>query len=133
MRTLVASFAAAALAWTAVAGAGDLKDEVKVEIQSTEMHSGMAPGTYVCAGGHLHVKGTVQNLAAVPVGQVKVSGKALDAEGKVVGTATASTKQPVLNPNDKTTVDIEFLSITGPLLDKVKSQELAVVAVAPKP
>jgi len=79
------------------------------------------------------VKGTVQNLAAVPVGQVKVSGKALDAEGKVVGTATASTKQPVLNPNDKTTVDIEFLSITGPLLDKVKSQELAVVAVAPKP
>ena len=133
MRSIVASFAAAALAWTAVAGAGDLKDEVKVEIQSTEMHSGMAPGTYVCAGGHLHVKGTVQNLAAVPVGQVKVSGKALDAEGKVVGTATASTKQPVLNPNDKTTVDIEFLSITGPLLDKVKSQELAVVAVAPKP
>lgn len=133
MRTIVTSFVAiAALASTAVA-AGELKDEVKVEIQSTEMHSGMAPGTYVCAGGHLHVKGTVQNLAAVPVGQVKVSGKALDAEGKVVGTATASTKQPVLNPNDKTTVDIEFLSITGPLLDKVKSQELAVVAVAPKP
>jgi hypothetical protein len=134
MRIIVTSLVAtAALAWTAAAGAGDLKDEVKVEIQSTEMHSGMAPGTYVCAGGHLHVKGTVQNLAAVPVGQVKVSGKALDAEGKVVGTATASTKQPVLNPNDKTTVDIEFLSITGPLLDKVKSQELAVVAVAPKP
>jgi hypothetical protein len=133
MRTLVASFAAAALAWTAVAGAGDLKDEVKVEIQSAEMHSGMAPGTYVCAAGHLHVKGTVQNLAAVPVGQVKVSGKALDAEGKVLGTATASTKQLVLNPNDKAAVDLEFLSVTGPLLDKVKSQELAVVAVAPKP
>jgi hypothetical protein len=133
MRSIVASFAAAALAWTAVAGAGDLKDEVKVEIQSAEMHSGMAPGTYVCAAGHLHVKGTVQNLAAVPVGQVKVSGKALDAEGKVLGTATASTKQPVLNPNDKAAVDLEFLSVTGPLLDKVKSQELAVVAVAPKP
>ena len=134
MRTIVTSFAAIiALAWTAVAGAGDLKDEVKVEVQSTEMHSGMAPGTYVCAAGHLHVKGTVQNLAAVPVGQVKVSGKALDAEGKVLGTAAASTKQPVLNPNDKTTVDLEFLSVTGPLLDKVKSQELAVVAVAPKP
>jgi len=134
MRILVASLAAiAAFAWTAVAGAGDLKDEVKVEVQGTEMHSGMAPGTYVCAGGHLHVKGTVQNLAAVPVGQVKVSGKALDAEGKVLGTATASTKQPVLNPNDKAAVDLEFLSVTGPLLDKVKSQELAVVAVAPKP
>jgi len=134
MRILVASLAAiAAFAWTAVAGAGELKDEVKVEVQGTEMHSGMAPGTYVCAGGHLHVKGTVQNLAAVPVGQVKVSGKALDAEGKVLGTATASTKQPVLNPNDKAAVDLEFLSVTGPLLDKVKSQELAVVAVAPKP
>ena len=134
MRMLVASLAAiASLAWIAVAGAGDLKDEVKVEIQSAEMHSGMAPGTYVCAAGHLHVKGTVQNLAAVPVGQVKVSGKALDADGKVIGTATASTKQPVLNPNDKAAVDLEFLSVTGPLLDKVKSQELAVVAVAPKP
>ena len=134
MKIFVASLAAiAALAWTAVAGAGDLKDEVKVEIQSAEMHSGMAPGTYVCAAGHLHVKGTVQNLAAVPVGQVKVSGKALDGEGKVIGTATASTKQPVLNPNDKAAVDLEFLSVTGPLLDKVKSQELAVVAVAPKP
>jgi hypothetical protein len=134
MRMLVASIAAiAALTGTAVAGAGDLTDEVKVEIQGTEMHSGMAPGTYVCAAGHLHVKGTVENLAAVPVGQVKVSGKALDAEGKVLGTATASTKQSVLNPNDKATVDLEFLSVTGPVLDKVKSQELAVVAVAPKP
>ena len=133
MRSIVASFAAAALAWTTVTGAGDLKDEVKVEIQSAEMHSGISPGTYVCAAGHLHVKGTVQNLAAVPVGQVKVSGKALDAEGKVLGTATASTKQLVLNPNDKAAVDLEFLSVTGPLLDKVKSQELAVVAVAPKP
>jgi hypothetical protein len=134
MKVLVASLAAiAALAWTAVAGAGDLKDEVKVEVQGTEMHSGMAPGTYVCAGGHLHVKGTVQNLAAVPVGQVKVSGKALDAQGKVLGTATASTKQPILNPNDKAAVDLEFVNVTGPLLDKVKSQELAVVGVAPKP
>ena len=114
MRTIVTSLVAiAALAWTDVAGAGDLKDEVKVEVQ----------GTYVCAGGHLHVKGTVQNLAAVPVGQVKVSGKALDAQGKVLGTATAATKQPVL----------EFLNITGPLLDQVKSQELAVVAVPAKP
>jgi hypothetical protein len=92
----------------------------------------MAPGTYVCAAGHLHVKGSVQNLASVPVGQVKVAGKALDADGKVIGTATASTKQPVLNPNDKATVDLEFLSVTGPLLDRVKSQELAVVEVASK-
>jgi hypothetical protein len=134
MKRTVALFAAAivALTWAAAAGAGDLKDEVKVEIQGAEMHSGMAPGTYVCAAGHLHVKGSVQNLASVPVGQVKVAGKALDADGKVIGTATASTKQAVLNPNDKATVNLEFLSVTGPLLDKVKSQELAVVEVASK-
>ena len=135
MRTVAAwpLAAVAALAWIGAAVAGDLKDEVKVQIQSAEMHSGMAPGTYVCAAGHFHVKGTVQNLAAVPVGQVKVEGKALDADGKVLGTASASTKQAVLNPNDKATVDLEFLTVTGALLDKVKSQEVAVVAVAPKP
>ena len=135
MRTAAAWPVAAltALAWIGSAVAGDLKDEVKVQVQGAEMHSGMAPGTYVCATGHFHVKGTVQNLAQVPVGQVKVEGKALDAEGKVLGTASASTKQPMLNPNDKGTVDLEFLTVTGALLEKVKSQELTVVAVAPKP
>jgi hypothetical protein len=135
MRTAAAWPVAAltALAWIGAAVAGDLKDEVKVQVQGAEMHSGMAPGTYMCAAGHFHVKGTVQNLAQVPVGQVKVEGKALDADGKVLGTASASTKQPVLNPNDKATVDLEFLTVTGALLDKVKSQELTVVAVAPKP
>lgn len=135
MRTAAAWPVAAltALAWIGAAVAGDLKDEVKVQVQGAEMHSGMAPGTYVCAAGHFHVKGTVQNLAQVSVGQVKVEGKALDADGKVLGTASASTKQAVLNPNDRATVDLEFLTVTGALLDKVKSQELAVVAVAPKP
>jgi hypothetical protein len=135
MRTAAAWPIAAfvALAWIGMAVAGDLKDEMKVQVQGAEMHSGMAPGTYVCAAGHFHVKGTVQNLAQVPVGQVKVEGKALDADGKVLGTASASTKQAVLNPNDKASVDLEFLTVTGALLDKVKSQEIAVVAVASKP
>ena len=135
MRKNIASIVAVivSLAWFAVAGAGDLNDQVKVEIQSAEIHSGMAPGTYVCAAGHLHVKGSVQNLASVPVGQVRVSGRALDADGKLLGTATASTKQPVLNPNDKATVDLEFLSVTGDLVTRVKNQELTVVAVAPQP
>jgi hypothetical protein len=123
----------AVIAWSAVVGAGDLKDDVKVEIQSAEVHSGMAPGTYVCAAGHLHVKGTVQNLASSPVGQVKVAGKALDADGKILGTATASTKQAVLNPNDKATVDLEFLTVTGDTVKRVKDQQLEVVAVAPTP
>ena len=116
-----------------VALAGDLKDEVRIEIGSAGEHSGMAPGTYVCAAGHFHIKGTVQNLAAVPVGPIKVAGKVFDADGNLLGTATASTKQPVLNPNDKAEINLEFLTVTGPLVKQVKNQELAVVAVGPKP
>ena len=113
--------------------AGDLKDEVKIEIESTEVHSGMEPGMYVCAAGHLHLKGTVQNLSGAPMGPIKVAGKVFDADGKVLGTATASTKRLVLNPNDKVGIDLEFLTVTGPLIKQVKNQELAVVAVGSKP
>ena len=113
--------------------ATDLKDQVKIEIQSAELHQGMDPGMYICAAGHLHIKGTVQNLADVPVGPIKVAGKVFDADGKLLGTATASTKQPVLNPNNKADINLEFLTVTGPLVKQVKNQELAVVAVGPKP
>ncbi|MDQ2961651.1 MAG: FxLYD domain-containing protein [Pseudomonadota bacterium] len=133
----------AAIAWPIVvimmlgavqaAVAGDLKDQVKIEIESAGVHPGMAPGMYVCAEGHLHIKGTVQNLAGVPVGPIKIAGKVFDADGKVLGTATASTKRPVLNPNDKAEINLEFLTVSGPLVKQVKNQELAVVAVAPNP
>ena len=112
---------------------GDLKDKLKIEIDSTEVHPGMDTGMYVCAAGHLHIKGTVQNLAGVPVGPVKVAGKVFDADGKLLGTATASTKRPLLNPNDKAEINLEFLTVTGPLIKQVKNQELAVVAVGSKP
>ena len=113
--------------------AAELKDQMKVQIDSSEAHSGLQPGTYVCAGGHLHVKASVQNLADVPVGPVKVAGKAVDANGKVLGTATASTRQPVLNPRDAAPLDMEFVTITGTLIKQVKSEELTVVAVTAKP
>src|SRR5260370_29109488 len=76
--------------------ARDLKDEVKIEIESTEVHQGMEPGMDVCAAGHLHIKGSVQNLAAVPVGPIQVAGKVFDANGKVRLTANASTKRSLL-------------------------------------
>lgn len=114
-------------------GAAELKKEVTVEIQSAGLHADMAPGMYVCGEGHLHVKGTVQNLTEAPVGPIKVAGKVFDANGKVLGTATASTKRPVLNPNDTADVDLEFLTVTGPLIKQVKNQTLEVIAVAPKP
>ena len=116
-----------------VALAGDLKDDVKIEIESTGVHPGMEPGMYVCAAGHLHIKGTVQNLGDVPLGPIKVAGKVFDADGKVLGAATASTKRLVLNPNDKAEINLEFLTVTGPLIKQVKNQELAVVAVGSKP
>jgi hypothetical protein len=113
--------------------AGDLKDDVKIEIESSEVHSGMEPGMYVCAAGHLHIKGTVQNLASVPVGPIRVAGKVFDADGKLLGSATASTKRSVLNPNDNAEIDLEFLSVTGPVVKQVKKHELAVVVVGSKP
>ncbi|HKW80208.1 MAG TPA: FxLYD domain-containing protein [Casimicrobiaceae bacterium] len=126
------------IATIAVAGvfdaalASNLKDQVKVEVASSEVHSGMAPGSYVCAAGHLHIKGTVHNTAAVAVGPVKVAGKVLDADGKVLGTATASTRS-ALNPDGKAAVDLEFLTVTGPKIDQVKQRELSVVAVGSNP
>jgi hypothetical protein len=113
--------------------AADLKDEMKIQVETAELHAGMAPGTFVCAEGHFHIRATIQNLASVPVGQVKVSGKVFAADGKLLGTATASTRAPMLNPNDKAPINLEFLKVTGPLIDEVKKQELEVVAVGPKP
>jgi hypothetical protein len=56
--------------------ARDLKDKVKVEVDN----------------------GTVQNQADVPLRQVKVVGKAFDASGKLLGTATTTTETEKLAP-----------------------------------
>jgi hypothetical protein len=112
--------------------AADLKDKVKVEIDSVGLHPGMDPGMYVCASNHLHIKGTVQNLANVAVGRIKVAGKAFGSDGKLLGTATFSTKQATLGPGEKAEVNIEFLTVTGPLIEKVKKHELAVVEAPAK-
>lgn len=132
-RVMVAIVTWVVAAGMLTAGAAELKKEVTVEIQSAASHADMAPGMYVCAEGHLHIKGTVQNLTEAPVGPIKVAGKVFDANGKVLGTATASTKRPVLNPNDTADVNLEFLTVTGPLIKQVKNQTLEVIAVAPKP
>lgn len=112
--------------------AADLKDKVKVEIQSVGLHPGMDPGMYVCALNHLHIKGTVQNLGGVPLGQIKVAGKAFDADGKLVGTATFSTKQATLDPGEKAEINLEFLTVMGPKIQQVKKHELTVVEAPAK-
>jgi hypothetical protein len=105
----------------------DLKDKVKVETLNVGLHPGMDPGLYICAQNHLHIKGTVHNLAGVTVGKVKVSGKAFAADGKLLGTALFSTKEASLAPGEKAEVNLEFLTVTGPLIEKVKRHELAVL------
>jgi hypothetical protein len=107
--------------------AADLKDKVKVETLSVGLHPGMDPGLYICAKNHLHIKGTVQNMAGVTVGKIKVSGKAFAADGKLLGTATSSTKEISLAPGEKAEVNVEFLTVTGPMIEKVKGHELAVL------
>ena len=134
MKTIIASLGLGLVVLAAVGGveAADLTDRVKVEIESVGLHPGMDPGMYVCALGHLHIKGTVQNLAGVPLGQVKVGGKAFDSEGKLLGTATASTKQTTIGPNDKAEINLEFLTVMGPTIQLVKKHEVSVVEAPAK-
>lgn len=112
--------------------AADLKDKVKVEIDSVGLHPGMDPGMYVCASDHLHIKGTVQNMAGVTLGKIKVAGKAFGADGKLLGTATFSPKQAALKPGEKAEINLEFLTVTGPLIQQVKKHELEVVEALPR-
>jgi hypothetical protein len=106
--------------------AKDLKDKVKVEVSSVGLHPGMDPGMYVCASGHLHIKGTVHNLADVPLRQVKVTGRAFDGAGKLLGTATTTTKIDKLVPGATAEINLEFLTVTGPTIDLVKRHEVSV-------
>lgn len=107
--------------------ATELKDKIKIEISSVGLHPGMDPGLYVCAAGHLHIKGTVQNMAAVAVGPVKVAGKAFNAEGKLLGTAASSTKTANIGANEKAEINLEFLTVTGSMIKQVKKHEVVVV------
>jgi ABC-type sugar transport system substrate-binding protein len=107
--------------------AKDLKDKVKVEIESVGLHPGMDPGMYVCASGHLHIKGTVQNQADVPLRQVKVAGRAFDAAGKLLGTATTTTKSQTLAPGQRAEINLEFLTVTGPAIEQVKRHDVSII------
>lgn len=111
--------------------AENLKDKVKAETGTVGLHPGMDPGLYVCAANHLHIKGTVQNLAGVAVGPIKVAGKAFGADGKLLGTATTSTKQGTLAPGEKAEFNLEFLTVTGALIEQVRKHALEVVEAAP--
>jgi hypothetical protein len=107
--------------------AKDFKDKVKVEIESVGLHPGMDPGMYVCASGHLHIKGSVENLSNVALRHVKVAGRAFDANGKLLGTATTMTKADKLAAGQKAEINLEFLTVTGPAIQHVKRHEVTVL------
>lgn len=112
--------------------AAELTDKVKIEVSSVGLHPGMEPGLYVCAKNHLHIKGTVQNLGEVALGRIKVGGKALDGQGNLLGTATFVTKPASLGPGEKAEINVEFLTVTGPMIQQVKKHELAVLEAPAK-
>jgi len=134
MNTRIVSLTAAVFALGLVipALAADMRDRVKVEIEGGGLHPGMEPGLYVCAAGHLHIRGTVHNTSLVTLGRIKVAGKAFGAEGRLLGEATASTKQVSLAPGDKAQIDLEFLTVSGPLVQQVKKHEIKVIEAPTK-
>jgi len=107
--------------------AANLKDQVKVEIDSMGLHPGLAPGMYVCGSTHLHVKASVENLTGLVLGQIKVAGNAYGPDRALLGKATSSTKMPFLLPGEKADVDLEFLTITGSTIEQVTDAELTVI------
>ena len=129
MRASMAWLTAGLMVFGVVTGAvaANLTDKVKVEIEGADRQPGMEPGMYVCAAGHLHIKGTVQNVADVALGRIKVAGKAFDSEGKLLGTANASTTKPTLKPGEKAGFDLEFVTVTGARIEQVKKREIRVV------
>lgn len=117
--SLVASYVLSFTATSLPALAQNLTERAKFEIESVGLHPGLEPGMYICAKGHLHVKGTVQNLSTASLNSVKVSAKAFDADGNLVGTATASTpKKVVISPGQRGEINIEFLTLTGALIER---------------
>ena len=62
-----------------------------------------------------------------------MGGKAFGADGKLLGTATFSTKQATLGPSEKAEVNLEFLTVTGPMIEQVKKHKLDVVEALSTP
>ena len=91
---------------------------------------------YVCAGSHLHVKGSIQNLSDVTLASIKLEGRSYDTEGKLLGKANLRRINPPrlvpLAPGQKAEFDLEFLTITGPRIPLAKKQEIVVLEAQPK-
>ncbi len=119
-----------ALGWVTAAPALEPKEKVKVEITKTGLHLGMDPGLYVCAGSHLHITGTVQNVTDKILVSVNLEGKAYDAGGRLIGTAHPRKLKPLplapLKPGQKNEFDLEFRELVGDKIRMTNKQEVVV-------
>jgi len=112
---------------TASAQSTLLKDKLKLEVLSVGLDPDLPKGFFIGGEGHLHIRATVQNLSAAPIGKITVAGKVFDAEGSLLGEANGTTQLPRLLPYETTEVNLEFLKVTGPKIEQVKRHEETIV------
>jgi hypothetical protein len=85
--------------------------------------------TFHCAADHLHVPGRVKNNSNKAVGKVKVQGIAYDENRNIISSATSWVMTDSILPGKSAQFNLEFLDITGPVHDQVKSYEVKVIEV----
>lgn len=127
LKTLALSATLIALAASLSVSASDLKDQVKMDVQSVGLHPGLDPGMYVCASKHLHIKAMVKNESDSSLAHIRVAGRAYGLDNVLLGTATGMTKEPMIESGQSAEVDLEFLTITGSAIEQVTDHDLTVV------
>lgn len=85
--------------------------------------------TFHCAADHLHIPGKVENNSTKAVGRVKVEGLAYDENGNIISSITSWVMSNSILPGESARFNLEFLDITGPVHDQVKSYDVKVIEV----
>jgi hypothetical protein len=85
--------------------------------------------TFHCAADHLHIPGKVENKSDKAVGKVKVEGRAYDENGNIISSTTSWVMSGSILPGDSAPFNLEFLDITGPVHDRVKSYDVKIIEV----
>jgi hypothetical protein len=85
--------------------------------------------TFHCAADHLHIPGRVENNSGKAVGKVKVEGRAYDENGNIISSTTSWVMSDSILPGKSAPFNLEFLDITGPVHDQVKSYDVKVIEV----
>ena len=85
--------------------------------------------TFHCAADHLHIPGKVENNSDKAVGRVKVEGRAYDENGNLISSTTSWVMSDSILPAESAGFNLEFLDITGPVHDQVKSYDVKVIEV----